>query len=166
MDFHLERGLRLNTEPKHKNLYNWAINEIDAQGRRVGDDTLHRTSKIATPTCALPPIIGRGLEVNRHLTRTAFWAAESVGQAPNREISPPGPQQRFHVEVDAGADALHPVTLASHQHCLGSSDRKAPHTGAAALLKRDLNPTAGQARWPGAHCRAALAGSDERIFSP
>ena len=81
----------------------------------VGDDTLLATSKIATLTRALPPIIGRGLEVDRHLTRAAFWAAEPVGQAPNREITPPSPQQRFHVEVDAGdagADALHPVTLA------------------------------------------------------
>lgn len=40
MDFHLERGLRLHTQPEHKNLYSWAINEIDAQGRRIGDDQI------------------------------------------------------------------------------------------------------------------------------
>ena len=40
MDFHLERGLRLLTEPEHKNLYNWAINEIDAQGRQIGHDQI------------------------------------------------------------------------------------------------------------------------------
>ena len=38
MDLHLERGLRLNTAPEYKSLYSWAINEIDAQGRQVGDD--------------------------------------------------------------------------------------------------------------------------------
>lgn len=50
MDFHLERGLRLNTEPEYKSLYNWAINEIDAQGQQIGLDqipwdwTLHFTA--------------------------------------------------------------------------------------------------------------------------
>jgi hypothetical protein len=46
----LERALRLNTKPEHKSLYSWAINEIDAHGRPVGDDqipwewTLHFTA--------------------------------------------------------------------------------------------------------------------------
>lgn len=50
MDFHLERGLRLHTNPEHKNLYNWAINEIDARGQQIGHDqipwgwTLHFTA--------------------------------------------------------------------------------------------------------------------------
>ena len=50
MDFHLERGLRLRTEPEDKTLYAWAINEIDLQGRQIGSDqipwdwTLHFTA--------------------------------------------------------------------------------------------------------------------------
>ena len=40
MDFHLERGLRLHTKPGHKNLYNWAINETDAQGQQIGHDQI------------------------------------------------------------------------------------------------------------------------------
>lgn len=50
MNFHLERGLRLHSEPEHKSLYNWAINEIDAKGRQIGHDqipwdwTLHFTA--------------------------------------------------------------------------------------------------------------------------
>ena len=40
MDFHLERELRLITEPEHKNLYSWAISEIDAQGRQIGADQI------------------------------------------------------------------------------------------------------------------------------
>jgi hypothetical protein len=50
VDFHLERGLRLITQPEHKGLYGWAIGEIDAQGRQVGHDqipwdwTLHFTA--------------------------------------------------------------------------------------------------------------------------
>jgi hypothetical protein len=31
----MERGLRLHTEPKYK-LYDWAINEVDAQGQQIG----------------------------------------------------------------------------------------------------------------------------------
>ena len=49
MDFHLERGLRLHTEPEDKSLYAWAINEIDPRvGRSVRsnpmglDVALHR----------------------------------------------------------------------------------------------------------------------------
>jgi hypothetical protein len=37
VDFHIDRKLRLHTEPKYKNLYSWAINEIDAEGRQIGD---------------------------------------------------------------------------------------------------------------------------------
>jgi hypothetical protein len=40
VDYHLERGLRLITEPEHKSLYSWAISEIDAEGRQVGDDQI------------------------------------------------------------------------------------------------------------------------------
>jgi hypothetical protein len=40
VDFHLEHGLRLHTDPEYKQLYGWAINEIDAQGRKIGDDQI------------------------------------------------------------------------------------------------------------------------------
>ena len=40
MDYHLEHGLRLHTEPKHKSLYSWAIQEIDAQGKQIGSDQI------------------------------------------------------------------------------------------------------------------------------
>ncbi len=40
MDFHLERTLRLKTDPEHKNLYSWAINEVDEQGDIVGRDQI------------------------------------------------------------------------------------------------------------------------------
>ena len=38
MDFHLERKLRLNTSPKHGNLYPWGIVETDDAGEPIGDD--------------------------------------------------------------------------------------------------------------------------------
>lgn len=50
MDFHLERKLRLHAKPEHKNLYSWAINEIDENGDVIGFDqipwgwTLHFTA--------------------------------------------------------------------------------------------------------------------------
>jgi len=40
VEFHLERGLRLLTEPQYKSLYSWAIVEIDAEGRQVGGDQI------------------------------------------------------------------------------------------------------------------------------
>lgn len=40
MDLHLERLLRLHTEPEHENLYKWAINETDAEGKAIGRDQI------------------------------------------------------------------------------------------------------------------------------
>ena len=40
LDFHLEHGLRLRTEPEYKNLYAWAINEIDTHGKQIGGDQI------------------------------------------------------------------------------------------------------------------------------
>jgi hypothetical protein len=40
VDFHLTRSLRLHTTPEHKNLYKWAINEIDAKGHQIGSDQI------------------------------------------------------------------------------------------------------------------------------
>jgi hypothetical protein len=40
VDFHLTRSLRLHTKPEHKNLYKWAINEIDAKGHQIGSDQI------------------------------------------------------------------------------------------------------------------------------
>jgi len=40
VDYHLTRTLRLRTNPEHKNLYKWAINEIDAKGRQIGSDQI------------------------------------------------------------------------------------------------------------------------------
>jgi hypothetical protein len=54
VEYHLDRGLRLLTEPEHKNLYKWAINEADAEDKLVGSDqipwpwTLHFTATSCT----------------------------------------------------------------------------------------------------------------------
>jgi hypothetical protein len=40
MDYHLDYGLRLHTEPKYKSLYSWAINEVDADGSPIGRDLI------------------------------------------------------------------------------------------------------------------------------
>lgn len=40
MDFHLDRRLRLLTDPEHKSLYQWAINELDDRGLVVGRDQI------------------------------------------------------------------------------------------------------------------------------
>jgi hypothetical protein len=55
VDFHLDRKLRLHTDPEHKALYNWAINEIDAQGRQIGSDQIpwHWTLNFTATSCVL-----------------------------------------------------------------------------------------------------------------
>jgi hypothetical protein len=40
MDYHLDYGLRLHTEPKYKNLYSWAINEVGTDGSPIGLDQI------------------------------------------------------------------------------------------------------------------------------
>lgn len=40
MDFHLDRRLRLLTDPEHRSLYTWAINELDEHGKVVGRDQI------------------------------------------------------------------------------------------------------------------------------
>lgn len=38
MEYHIERGLRLNQKPEHSRLYQWAVNEIDETGQQIGSD--------------------------------------------------------------------------------------------------------------------------------
>ena len=40
MEFHLEHGLRMVTQPEHKTLYRWAINELNAKGQPIGGDQI------------------------------------------------------------------------------------------------------------------------------
>jgi hypothetical protein len=40
MDYHLDYGLRLHTEPEYKNLYSWAINEVETDGSPIGRDQI------------------------------------------------------------------------------------------------------------------------------
>jgi hypothetical protein len=55
VDFHLKRGLRLQTEPAYKNLYTWAIFEVDAQGQQIGPDQIpwSWTLYFTATSCAL-----------------------------------------------------------------------------------------------------------------
>jgi hypothetical protein len=55
VDFHLTRGLRLHTNPKHKNLYKWAIVETEAKGQQIGTDQIpwHWTLNFTATSCVL-----------------------------------------------------------------------------------------------------------------
>lgn len=66
MDFHLERGLRLHAESELKNLYSWAINEIDAEGQPVGGDQIPWvwTLRFTATSC----VLGDGIEINKFNT--------------------------------------------------------------------------------------------------
>jgi hypothetical protein len=61
VDFHLEHGLRLLTEPEHKSLYSWAISEIDAQGQQIGRDQIpwDWTLRFTAASC----VLGENIEI-------------------------------------------------------------------------------------------------------
>jgi len=40
MEVHLDRGLKIQATPRHKNLYSWAINELDNDGEVLGSDQI------------------------------------------------------------------------------------------------------------------------------
>jgi len=66
VDFHLELGLRLQTELEYKDLYGgWAINEIDAQGQQIGHDQIpwEWTLCFTATSC----VLGDGIEIKSQL---------------------------------------------------------------------------------------------------
>jgi hypothetical protein len=40
MEYHLDYGLRIQTEPQYKSLYSWAINEVEADGSTIDRDQI------------------------------------------------------------------------------------------------------------------------------
>ena len=85
MGYHLSRDLRFLTEPKHKSLYSWAIQEIDAHGKQIGEDqipwpwTLYFTAK----SCVL--LDNFGVETERQ--------SDEAAQAP------PKITERQHIRI-------------------------------------------------------------------
>lgn len=61
MDLHLERRLRLHTEPEHKSLYSWAINEFDEQGQQIGHDRIPWGWTLRFT--ATDVVLGHGIEI-------------------------------------------------------------------------------------------------------
>jgi hypothetical protein len=55
MDYHLDYGLRLHTEPKYKNLYSWAINEVEPDGSPIDRDEIpwRWTLNFSATSCVL-----------------------------------------------------------------------------------------------------------------
>lgn len=70
MQFHLERQLRLHTDPEYSSLYSWAIAELDGRGQRVGRDQIPWvwTTWFVATGC----VLSDGLE----LSEAAFDASE------------------------------------------------------------------------------------------
>jgi hypothetical protein len=86
MDYHLTRRLRLHTEPKHD--YSWAIQEIDEQGKQIGDD------QIPCPDTRL-----------FHFIATSCVLCDSIYISPQQSQDTPPPsnsQQSIHVRLRPG----------------------------------------------------------------
>ncbi|WP_315797666.1 hypothetical protein [Bradyrhizobium sp. SZCCHNRI3043] len=83
MDFHLEHGLRLQTEPEYKNLYLWAIQEFDAQGKQIGHDHIPWVYTL-------------------NFTGTSFALLDSIeieSQRDEATTAPPEVAQRQHIRI-------------------------------------------------------------------
>jgi hypothetical protein len=82
VEYHLERELRLLTEPEHKSLYAWAINEIDAQGRQRGGDQIpwQWTLSFTAMSCML----GDSIDIRQRLQffKTAPTSPETASPLP------------------------------------------------------------------------------------
>jgi hypothetical protein len=80
VDFHLERGLRLHTEPEHKKLYKWAINEIDSKGRQIGYDQIPwRWSLYFTATSC---VLGDSIDIDSIDIKSEFLMEETTPTPP------------------------------------------------------------------------------------
>jgi hypothetical protein len=79
VDFHLERGLRLHTEPEYSSLYSWAINEIDAQGQQVGQDQI--------PWCWTLPFTATSCELSDGIEIKPPFQIDEIRPVPPREIA-------------------------------------------------------------------------------
>lgn len=73
MDFHLERGLRLRVEEENKSLYRWSIDEIDAQGKRVGAGQIpwDWTLNFTATSCVLGDSINLDSNFQKHEAKPA-----------------------------------------------------------------------------------------------
>jgi hypothetical protein len=90
VDYHLERGLRLHTQPEYKSLYDWAINEIDAQGQQIGHDLIPwNWSLYFTATSC---VLGDGIDI-----RLQFQSGEAT---PEPKIAQP---QAIRVQLRPGS---------------------------------------------------------------
>jgi hypothetical protein len=81
VDVHLERRLRLHTEPKHKNLYSWAIQEIDVEGKLIGHDQIPWpwTLQFTATSC----VLADNIEIQRK----------------EAALAPPKVAQRQHIHI-------------------------------------------------------------------
>jgi hypothetical protein len=84
VDFHLTRSLRLHTKPEHKNLYKWAINEIDGKGHQIGRDQIpwHWTLNFTATSCVLSDSIDIELKTAPEPTEIAQRQAIQVRLRP------------------------------------------------------------------------------------
>lgn len=122
MDAHLKRSLRLHTNPEHKNLYKWAINEIDAKGRQIGSDQIPWpwSLNFTAESC----VLGDSIEIE---SKAATAAPREIAQRQviRVELRPGGPWedadkttfsmfgtdrsiQRFQLEIYPTADPAEP----------------------------------------------------------
>jgi hypothetical protein len=93
MGYNLERGIRLVTKPEHETLYNWAILETDAQGRRKGGDQIPWvwTLRFVATSCVLSDSLSLdpGSSIEWHLQHYISPEQDTPGGPPPLALTRP-----------------------------------------------------------------------------
>jgi hypothetical protein len=78
VEYHLDRGLRLHTEPEYKSLYDWAINEVDAQDQQIGHDLIpwNWSLNFTATSC----VLGDGIEIGLPFQRSETTPQPKIAQ--------------------------------------------------------------------------------------
>ncbi len=126
MDYHLERRLRLNSEPEYKNLYSWAINELDTNGQQIGSDLVPWgwTLEFKATSCVLGDSIT--VKSQKRVGKTELATSEIEQRQVIRVQLRPSSRQNYSRETTFsmfGTDRaiksfqldIHPVTEADEQ---------------------------------------------------
>ena len=83
MDYHLDYGIRLHVEPKYKNLYSWAINEVAADGTPIDRDYIPWRWRLffSATSCVLT----NRLEIAAHFSVKGVLTGKSEDEPPRIE---------------------------------------------------------------------------------
>lgn len=92
MQFHLERGIALNKDPEFKNLYKWALVELDESGKAVGRDWIPWDWSVTFMVSQVT--LSDRLAIDRILTDGESQVKTQIGASIGAKLLPGSPHER------------------------------------------------------------------------